>query len=139
MEALLIHLVKILILCTGNSCRSQMAEGIVRHLYSDRCEVFSAGSHPSSVNESAISVMNEIGIDISGHQSQALSLFEGQSFDWVITVCDHAKDACPVFLGQYQHLHWSFEDPVGLSLDVFRQVRDLIYHKFESELGRYLS
>jgi len=129
---------KILILCTGNSCRSQMAEGIARHLYGDICDVFSAGTKPSFVNQNAILVMKEINIDISKHTSKSVESLKKKEFNLVITVCDNAKESCPVFLGQHKKLHWSFEDPVGMNLDKFREIRDLIYKKFESELGGYL-
>src|ERR1039457_6342079 len=90
---------KVLILCTGNSCRSQMAEGILRHFGGDRFEVFSAGTKPSIVNPIAIKVMKEIGIDISGHRSKHVDEFKGQKIDYVITVCDNAKESCPIFPG----------------------------------------
>ncbi|RAP38920.1 hypothetical protein DID80_01655 [Candidatus Marinamargulisbacteria bacterium SCGC AAA071-K20] len=128
----------ILILCTGNSCRSQMAEGIARHLYGHSCNVFSAGTKPSTVNEHAIAVMKEIDIDISGHSSKSVDDLKDQPFNLVITVCDNAKESCPVFLGKHKKLHWSFEDPVGQSIEKFREVRDLIYKKFKSDLGEQL-
>ncbi len=121
---------RVLILCTGNSCRSQMAEGVLRHYGDDRFEVFSAGTKPSKVNETAIQVMSEIGIDISGQRSKHVSEFAGQRFDAIITVCDNAKEACPVFPGNGIKLHWSFPDPAG-GLDQFREVRDRIHAKFK--------
>src|SRR5258708_21503017 len=90
----------VLILCTGNSARSQMAEGLLRHEAGDRFEVFSAGTKPSHVRPEAIAAMNEIGIDISGHRSKSLDEFSGQDFDYLITVGDHANDVCPVFPGK---------------------------------------
>lgn len=127
---------KVLILCTGNSCRSQMAEGVLRHYGSEKFEVYSAGSKPSIVNPTAIRVMKEIGIDISKHESKSVTLFMGQPFDYVITVCDKARGSCPVFPGSCQRLHWPFPDPphekevTEAVLKEFRSVRDLIHEKF---------
>ena len=101
---------RVLILCTGNSCRSQMAEGILRHFAADRFEVFSAGTKPSQVNPIAIKVMKEIGIDISCHRSKHVDEFKGQKFNYVITVCDNAKESCPIFPG-VKPMHWPFPDP----------------------------
>lgn len=127
---------KVLILCTGNSCRSQMAEGVLRHFHGDKFDVFSAGVKPSSVNPTAIRVMKEIGIDISGHRSKHVDEFKGQKIDCVITVCDHAKESCPIFLGG-KLMHWPFPDPPhnkeisNAVLDEFRKVRDMIVEKFK--------
>jgi arsenate reductase len=124
--------IRVLVLCTGNSARSQMAEGLLRQLGSDRFEVFSAGVEPSQVRPQAIAVMREIGIDISGHHSKSVDEFLGQEFDYVITVCDHANEQCPIFPGKVQRIHWSFEDPAlaqgdeASKLAVFRRVRDEI-------------
>jgi arsenate reductase len=122
---------RVLILCTGNSARSQMAEGLLRHDGGDRFEVYSAGTRASFVRPEAIQVMREIGIDISQHRSKNVDEFLGQEFDYVITVCDHANEVCPVFPGQTRRIHQSFEDPpapgVGddeYRLSVFRRVRD---------------
>lgn len=129
---------RVLILCTGNSCRSQMAEGILRHYGRDRFEVESAGSKPCYVNEIAIKVMSEIGIDISHHRSKHLREFSGQHFDCVITVCDNANESCPVFPGNTQRLHWSFPDPPHYGeiteevVQEFRRVRDMIHDKFKA-------
>ncbi len=123
---------KILVLCTGNSCRSQMAEGYLRYLAGDRFEVTSAGLEPSLVNPQAIQVMLEDGVDISHHTSKDVNQFIGQEFDFIITVCDNAKERCPFFPGQAERIHWSFEDPAALKgteaeiLTVFRKVRDQI-------------
>ncbi len=128
---------KVLILCTGNSCRSQMAEGILRHYGSDKFEVFSAGTKPSKVNETAIKVMKEIGIDISGHRSKHVDEFLGQKVDYVISVCDNAKESCPIFPGGTVRLHWPFPDPphekeiTEQVLNEFRKVRDMIHLKFK--------
>ena len=121
-----------LILCTGNSARSQMAEGLLRRMGEDRFEVFSAGTHPGHVNPLAIEAMREIGIDINGHRSKSVDEFLGQEFDYVITVCDNANSNCPVFPGKTERLHWSFDDPAAAEGDesqrlaVFRRVRDEI-------------
>src|ERR1041384_6319246 len=104
---------KILIVCTGNSARSQMAEGLLRHEGGDRFEVASAGTKPTQVRPEAIAVMNEIGIDISQHRSKSVDEFVGQSLDFVITVCNSAKETCPVFPGDVKRLHWPFEDPAA--------------------------
>jgi thioredoxin type arsenate reductase len=121
---------RVLILCTGNSARSQMAEGLWRHEAGDKFEVFSAGTKPTSVRPEAIAVMKEIGIDITGHRSKSVDEFTGQEFDYVITVCDHANEICPVFPGKTQRLHWPFEDPTdGAS---FRKVRDQIRTRIRS-------
>ena len=118
---------RVLILCTGNSARSQMAEGILRHMAGDRYEVFSAGTRPAGLNPLAVEVMREIGIDISGQRSKSVDQFVGQPFDYVITVCDNAKESCPIFPGPGQRIHQSFEDPAahpGEQGAAFRKVRD---------------
>lgn len=128
---------RVLILCTGNSCRSQMAEGILKHYGSDKFEVESAGSEPSRVNEVAIKVMKEIGIDISHQRSKHIKEFLGQHFHYIITVCDKAKESCPTFPGVSKRLHWYFPDPPHQSeiteevLEEFRRVRDMIHEKFK--------
>jgi len=120
----------VLILCTGNSARSQMAEGLLRHDAGQRFAVESAGTRASLVRPEAIAVMRELGIDISGHRSKNVSELEGQAFDYVITVCDHARETCPVFFGSAQKLHRSFADPAAAEgsaeerLAAFRRVRD---------------
>jgi arsenate reductase len=128
---------RVLILCTGNSARSQMAEGLLRAMAGERFEVHSAGTHPSQVNPLAIAAMRERGIDISSHRSKSLDEFTGERFDYVITVCDRARESCPVWPGALG-LHWSFDDPAAAAgsederLSVFRRVRDEI-HKRLSE------
>lgn len=123
---------RVLILCTGNSARSQMAEGILRYEAGNQFEVFSAGTQPGPVNPLAIEGMREIGIDISGHRSKSVEEFIGQEFDYLITVCDTAKESCPVFPRKAKRIHWSFEDPAATQGDeaarlaVFRRVRDEI-------------
>jgi arsenate reductase len=117
-----------------------MAEGLLRHFAGDRFEVYSAGTVATAVRPQAIEVMGEIGIDISGQESKTLKGYLGQPFDYVITVCDTAKEACPVFPGAKRRLHWSFEDPavaVGSEeerLKVFRSVRDKIREHLQSNL-----
>ncbi|HNR69055.1 MAG TPA: arsenate reductase ArsC [bacterium] len=128
---------RILILCTGNSCRSQMAAGLLK-FFDPELEVYSAGTHPSSrVHPKAVQVMAEIGIDISAAKPQDVAAFVDQGFDWVITVCDHAKETCPMFLGEVkEQLHIGFQDPAEAAgnedeiLAVFRRVRDEIRKEF---------
>ena len=126
---------RVLILCTGNSARSQMAEGLLRHEGGAPFEVHSAGTHPTSVRPEAVAVMSELGIDISQHWSKSVDQFRGQQFDFVITVCDNANAACPHFPGNTRRLHWPFEDPAAVTgtlaerLAAFRHVRDQIRAK----------
>jgi arsenate reductase len=123
---------RVLILCTGNSARSQMAEGLLRDLASDRFEVFSAGTRPTVVNPLAIKVMAERGLDLSHNRSKHMNEFLSQPLDSVITVCDDAAEACPVFPGRAERIHWSFPDPAAAQGDeaarlaVFRATRDAI-------------
>jgi arsenate reductase len=133
---------RVLILCTGNSARSQMAEGLLRREAGDRFQVHSAGVEPSRVRPEAIEIMREIGIDISGHRSKSLNEFAEQEFDYVITVCDNARQSCPVFPGSARYLHWSIDDPAmaqGSDEErkaVFRRVRDTLgtrIHSFAKE------
>lgn len=122
----------VLFLCTGNSCRSQMAEGWLRHLAKDRFNVVSAGTHPVGLNPHAVTVMGEAGVDISHHVPERVDSYLDPPFDYVITVCDHAQEACPVFPGAATKLHWSFHDPAQATgtyeqkLIVFRKTRDEI-------------
>jgi arsenate reductase (thioredoxin) len=126
---------RVLILCTGNSARSQMAEGILRHDGGDAFEAESAGMRPGSVRPEAIQAMREIEIDISGHRSKSVDEFTGQEFDYVITVCDNANESCPAFPGRTERIHWGFDDPAAVEGDeaarmaVFRRVRDEIREK----------
>ena len=122
-----------------------MAEGILRHLAGDRFEVESAGTDPSHVRPEAIRVMAEIGIDISSHRSKSVDEFAGQKFDFVITVCDNAKESCPIFPGETDRIHWSFDDPAAVEgteevrLAAFRTIRDQIEERlvrFASAAGR---
>jgi arsenate reductase (thioredoxin) len=126
---------RVLVLCTGNSARSQMGEGLFRSEGGEGFEIFSAGTKPSQVRPEAITVMREIGIDISGHRSKSVDEFAGESFDYIVTVCDNARDNCPVFPGGGSRLHWSFEDPAAVQgseterLDAFRRIRDQIHER----------
>ena len=123
---------RVLILCTGNSARSQMAEGLLRELGGGRFEVFSAGTRPSRVRAEAVEAMREVGISIGGQRSKSVDEFAGREFDYVITVCDNAREECPVFPGRVKRIHWSFDDPAAVEGDwterlaVFRRVRDEI-------------
>ncbi|MDP0495868.1 MAG: arsenate reductase ArsC [Verrucomicrobiota bacterium JB024] len=135
---------KVLILCTGNSCRSHMAEGILRHAAGDLLEVFSAGSKPAGyVHPMAIEALKEIGIDISGHTSKHLDAFMNAGIDTVITVCANADQDCPLFPGKVNRYHWGFEDPPKAvrpgesELDAFRRIRDEIRKVFEAYASGY--
>ncbi len=129
---------KILVLCTGNSARSQMAEGLLRAAVGDGFEISSAGSQPGRVRPEAIAVMREIGIDISGHRSKHLDGFLATEFRYVITVCDNAAETCPVFSGVAERIHWSFKDPAAVEGDdatrraAFRGIRDQIAERVRS-------
>jgi arsenate reductase (thioredoxin) len=131
---------RVLFLCTHNSARSQMAEGLLRHLAGDRFEAMSAGTEATHVRPLAIRAMEEIGVDISGQESKTLDGYLGEPFDYVITVCDDANETCPFFPGAKTRLHWSFEDPSKVEgseeerLAVFRRVRDGIRDRLQAEL-----
>src|SRR5215217_3362702 len=131
---------RVLFLCTHNSARSQMAEGLLRNLSGDRFEAFSAGTEATHVRPLAIRAMVEIGVDISGQESETLDRYLQEPFDYVITVCDDANEACPFFPGARERLHWSFEDPSKANgteeerLAVFRSVRDRIKDRMQAEL-----
>jgi arsenate reductase (thioredoxin) len=125
----------ILFLCTGNTCRSQMAEGLTRHLKSDIIEPYSAGVDPGKMNLRAVKCMAEIGIDISGGFPKTIESLGNIAFDYVITLCDHANESCPLFPGKTKRLHWGFEDPPKLAenaateeeaMSHYRKVRDEI-------------
>ncbi len=128
---------RVLFVCTHNSARSQMAEGFLRNLYGNRYEAYSAGTDRGHVHPLAIKVMAEIGVDISAHRSKSVDKFLASEFDYVITVCDHAKETCPFFPGGKQRLHRSFEDPAAFrgpgdeGFGVFARVRDQIKHWIE--------
>jgi len=124
--------IRVLFLCTGNSARSQMAEGLLRHLGSGRFEAFSAGTEPRPLHPLAVQAMKELGIDISKQNSKSLSVFLDQPFDFIITVCDRARDNCPTLPGGSERIHWGFDDPAeaqGNEIErmlVFREVRNEI-------------
>lgn len=132
---------RVLILCTGNSARSQMAEGLLRSLGGDKFEVESAGTVASFVRPQAIAAMAEIGIDISGHRSKCLDEFLRTAFDNIITVCDNANQTCPSFSGKAQRTHWSLEDPAEVDgteeekLAAFRKIRDQLIIKIKEFIG----
>ena len=131
---------RVLFLCTHNSARSQMAEGLLRHFGADNYQVYSAGTEKTSVRPQAIQVMSEIGIDISHQESKTLEQYLNEQFDDVITVCDDANEACPVFPNTKNRRHWNFPDPSQApgteaeQLQVYRAVRDAIQQKIEQEL-----
>ena len=133
---------RVLFLCTGNSARSQMAEGWLRHLAGDRFEVFSAGTHPVGLNPVSVEAMAEVGIDISAHRSKSVSEFLTQPFEYVITVCDRAKESCPIWPGPTHLLHWSFDDPAEVvdsdeaRRQLFRRVRDEILGRIKGFLAQ---
>jgi len=136
---------KVLFLCTGNSCRSQMADGLVNHDFAGRIEAFSAGTEPHGLNPRAVQVMVELGIDISGNSSDHISNYEGESFDYVITLCGDANEKCPLFFGGVRRIHMGFDDPPRATgseeevMAVYRRVRDEIrkamQNFFEKELA----
>jgi len=132
---------RVLFLCTGNSVRSQMAEGLLRAMAGERFVVLSAGTNPAGVNPLAIEAMREIGIDISHHRSKNVNEFLGQPVEYVITVCDRAKEACPVFPGTYKFLSWSLDDPAAVTgtketkLQAFRHIRDEISRNIETQFA----
>jgi len=131
---------RVLVLCTHNSARSQMAEGLLRTLAGDRFEVMSAGTEATRVRPLAVRAMGEMGMDISGQESKTLERYLKEPFDYVITVCDEANEACPFSPGSATRLHWSFEDPSKAEgtqeecLTVFRSVRDRIRERIEADL-----
>jgi arsenate reductase (thioredoxin) len=128
---------RVLILCTGNSARSQMAEGLLRDMTGNRIEVASAGVAPTHVRPEAVAVMKEISIDISNFRSKSIDEFLTQPFDYVITVCDNANQQCPMFAGPSRRIHWSIEDPAAvvgddeIRLEAFRQARNEIRERLE--------
>ena len=128
---------QVLILCTGNSARSQMAEGLLRDMAGDRFDVASAGVAPTRVRPEAIEAMREIGVDISQQRSKSVDEFAGREFNYVITVCDNANEQCPVFPGRTERIHWSFDDPAAVEgdddtrLGAFRRIRDEIQRKLQ--------
>ena len=135
---------KILVLCTGNSARSQMAEGLLKHITKGEYEVFSAGTKPSIVRPEAIKVLSEIGIDISGNRSKSVDEFDQEKIEYILTVCDNAKENCPYFPAETKLTHRSFDDPADVSgneekrLEMFRKVRDQIKTYLENEFVKIL-
>tara|TARA_B100000700_G_scaffold254313_1_gene286497 strand:+ start:329 stop:742 length:414 start_codon:yes stop_codon:yes gene_type:complete len=133
---------KVLFVCTGNSCRSQIAEGLLRNMAGDRFDIYSAGSHPSRVHPNAIAVMDEWDIDISGHKSESIDDYLDVGIDVVITVCDHANEICPVFPVEVKKIHWSIEDPFrdwnsdSLQLDNFRETRRDLKERLQKFIER---
>lgn len=129
--------IKVLFVCTGNSCRSQMAEGLLRHMGGDRFEVYSAGTHPSRVHPMSIRVMKELGINISTHTSDPLDKYFGHGINYVITLCDNAREFCPTFPGKSKKIHWSIADPFRSwkndhkIIGRYRQTRDDIQERLE--------
>lgn len=136
---------RVLFLCTGNSCRSQMAEGFLRELAGDEFDAESAGTNPTHVNPMAVRVMAEAAIDITAQYSKPLDEFNGQRFGYVITVCDRAREACPIFPHDAKQIHWSFDDPAEATgteqerLSVFRRVRNEIADRIREFLGAQAS
>jgi arsenate reductase (thioredoxin) len=135
---------RVLFLCTGNSCRSHIAEGRLRALGGERFEVFSAGAKPAGhVHPLAIRAMHEFNIDISRHTSKSLDVFDGQKFDYLITVCDNAREACPAYAGATHQLHWSLDDPAHApgtdeeKMRAFRRVRDEIRQHIQQFLASH--
>lgn len=135
----------VLFLCTGNSCRSQMADGLINHDFAGQIQAFSAGTEPHGLNPKAVQVMGELGIDISGNSSDHISRYEGQEFDYVITLCGDANEKCPLFFGGVKRIHIGFEDPPRATgsdeqvMGVYRRVRDEIRNQlgdfFRNELA----
>lgn len=134
--------IRVLFLCTHNSARSQMAEGLLRSMAPDRFEALSAGTQATAVRPEAVAVMRELGIDIGSQQSKSLDRFAGQPIDWLVTVCDQAREACPTLPGAGNQLHWSIEDPAAVSgtdqerMAAFRAARDDLASRIRDFLAR---
>lgn len=126
----------VLFLCTGNSCRSQMAEGLARHLGRGRVQAFSAGTSPKTLHPLAVKAMAELGIDISGQQSKHVDALGGQSFDFAITVCDRAKESCPFWPGA-EAIHWSFDDPAEATGSEEEQL--VVFSRVRGEIRQHIS
>jgi arsenate reductase len=124
----------VLFLCVGNSCRSQMAEGWLRHLGGDRYDVHSAGILQSYLRPETVAAMREAGVDISKQWSKTADVYAGRDFDLVVTTCDEAKEACPLFPGAKRMLHWSIPDPVGRGPEAYRAARDQLRERIEREI-----
>jgi arsenate reductase len=135
----------VLVLCTGNSARSQMAEGLLRHFGGGAVEVYSAGTKPVGVNPLAVEALREVNIDIAAQRSKSVSVFANQNFDTVITVCDSAAEQCPIFAGAPQRIHWSLPDPAAVAgthaerLQAFRQVREALAAHLRQFLSQHVA
>ena len=144
MNTIIENKTKVIFICTGNSCRSQMAEGLLRDMAGDRFEVFSAGSHPSRLHPASIIVMAELEIDISNHSADSIDKYLDKDIDIVITVCDNARQVCPVFPGNVKRIHWSIDDPFhgwGAELSdliPYRETRETLKDRLESFINREL-
>ena len=144
MNTIIENKTKVIFICTGNSCRSQMAEGLLRYMAGDRFEVFSAGSHPSHLHPASIIVMAELGIDISNHSADSIDEYLDKDIDIVISVCDNARQVCPVFPGDVQQIHWSIDDPFHgwgaepSDLIPYRETRETLKDRLESFINREL-
>ncbi len=129
---------RVLFICTGNACRSQMAEGWLRHIAGGEFEVHSAGTHPWMVHPLAVEVMSECDVDISEHRSKGIAEFLDRQFDYVITTCDRASETCPALPGHHEHIHWSIDDPIFAQGDreprlrEFRRIRDEITERIDN-------
>ena len=136
---------KVIFICTGNSCRSQMAEGLLRNMAGDLFEVFSAGSHPSRLHPASIIVMAELGIEISNHSADSIDEYLDKNIDIVISVCDNARQACPSFPEDIQQIHWSIDDPFHgwgsepSDLLPYRETRDILKDRIESFINQELA
>lgn len=132
-------MLKMLFLCTGNSCRSQMAEGWTRHLKGEQIEAFSAGIEAHGLNQDAVRVMAEVGVDISGHRSKRFDQLETKTFDYVVTVCGHAHENCPVFPGNAKMVHVGFDDPPRLALNTATEEERLLpYRRVRDEIRAFV-
>ena len=144
MNTIIENKTKVIFICTGNSCRSQMAEGLLRDMAGDRFEVFSAGSHPSRLHPASIIVMAELEIDISNHSADSIDEYMDKDIDIVITVCDNARQVCPVFPGNVKRIHWSIDDPFHgwgaepSDLIPYRETRETLKDRLESFINREL-
>ena len=144
MNTIIENKTKVIFICTGNSCRSQMAEGLLRDMAGTRFEVFSAGSHPSRLHPASIIVMAELEIDISNHSADSIDKYLDKAIDIVITVCDNARQACPVFPGNVKRIHWSIDDPFHgwgaepSDLIPYRETRETLKDRLESFINREL-
>ena len=140
MNTIIENKTKVIFICTGNSCRSQMAEGLLRDMAGDRFEIFSAGSHPSRLHPASIIVMAELGIDISNHSADSIDEYLDKNIDIVISVCDNARQACPTFPGNIARIHWSIDDPFHgwgadpVDLKPYQVTRQILKEKIESFL-----